>query len=215
MMNVQIIPVTSFQQNCSIVWDSENHAAIIDPGGDADKIIRFIAEHKLMPKMVLLTHGHLDHVGAAAKLKREFELDILGPDLADDYWLEWLPKQAEQFGLPYCAPLKPDRWLKEGDEIQIGEINFTVMHLPGHTPGHIGFIDYQNKIAFTGDVLFRRSIGRTDFPGGDFSQLIQSIKTKLWKLDDDMQIVPGHGLLTTISDEKQNNPFLNAQNIDE
>ncbi|OBX09734.1 beta-lactamase [Gallibacterium salpingitidis] len=213
-MNVQIIPVTPFQQNCSVIWDDEKNAAIIDPGGDAERIINFINENELKPKMILLTHGHLDHVGAAAKIKREFNLEIIGPHKADDYWLQGLPQQAEQFGLPYCAPLTPDRWLEEDDTVQFGTLSFSVLHLPGHTPGHIGFINQEENIAFTGDVLFRRSIGRTDFPGGDFSQLINSIKTKLWLLADDMQIVPGHGLLTTIADEKRQNPFLNAQNID-
>ncbi|OBW95650.1 MBL fold metallo-hydrolase [Gallibacterium salpingitidis] len=213
-MNVQIIPVTPFQQNCSVIWDDEKNAAIIDPGGDAERIINFINENELKPKMILLTHGHLDHVGGAAKLKREFNLEIIGPHKADHYWLQGLPQQAEQFGLPYCAPLTPDRWLEECETVQFGALSFSVLHLPGHTPGHIGFINQEENIAFTGDVLFRRSIGRTDFPGGDFSQLINSIKTKLWPLADDMQIVPGHGLLTTIADEKRQNPFLNAQNID-
>lgn len=214
MMNVQIIPVTPFQQNCSVVWDDEKNAAIIDPGGDAERIIQFINENQITPKVILLTHGHLDHVGAAAKLKREFNIDILGPEKSDDYWLQGLPQQAEQFGLPYCAPLTPDRWLNEGETIEVGELCFSILHLPGHTPGHIGFINQEEKIAFTGDVLFRRSIGRTDFPGGDFSQLIKSIKEKLWPLADDTQIVAGHGLLTTIADEKRQNPFLNVQNID-
>ncbi|MFC0324040.1 MBL fold metallo-hydrolase [Gallibacterium melopsittaci] len=213
-MNVQIIPVTPFQQNCSVVWDDQKNAAIIDPGGEAERIIQFIQENQLIPRLILLTHGHLDHVGAAAKLKREFSIEIVGPEKSDDYWLQGLPQQAEQFGLPYCAPLTPDRWLNEGDVIAVGDFSFDVLHLPGHTPGHIGFINKVENIAFTGDVLFRRSIGRTDFPGGNFSQLIQSIKEKLWPLDDEMQIVAGHGLLTTIADEKSKNPFLTAQNID-
>ncbi|MFC0308248.1 MBL fold metallo-hydrolase [Gallibacterium trehalosifermentans] len=207
-MNVQIIPVTPFQQNCSVVWDDEKNAAIIDPGGEAERIIQFIQENQLIPKLILLTHGHLDHVGAAAKLKREFNIEIVGPEKSDDYWLQGLPQQAEQFGLPYCAPLTPDRWLNEGDVIAVGDLSFEVLHLPGHTPGHIGFINKEENIAFTGDVLFHRSIGRTDFPGGNFSQLIQTIKEKLWALDDEMQIIAGHGLFTTIADEKNKNPFL-------
>lgn len=214
-MNVQIIPVTAFQQNCSVVWDDEKNAAIIDPGGDAEKILQFLEDNKLIAKFILLTHGHLDHVGAAAKLKRDLNIGILGPEKSDEYWLQALPEQASQFGLPYCAPLLPDRWLNEGDVITIGKLTFEVLHLPGHTPGHIGFINKAENIAFTGDVLFRQSIGRTDFHGGSFSELIDSIKSKLWPLDNNMQVVAGHGSLTTIGYEKQYNPYLTTQIIDE
>ncbi|MEH8030867.1 MBL fold metallo-hydrolase [Gallibacterium anatis] len=214
-MNVQIIPVTAFQQNCSVVWDDEKNAAIIDPGGDAEKILQFLEDNKLIAKFILLTHGHLDHVGAAAKLKRDLNIDILGPEKSDEYWLQALSEQASQFGLPYCAPLLPDRWLNEGDVITIGKLTFDILHLPGHTPGHIGFINKAENIAFTGDVLFRQSIGRTDFQGGSFSELIDSIKNKLWPLDNNMQVVAGHGPLTTIGYEKQYNPYLTTQIIDE
>lgn len=209
MLNLQIIPVTPFQQNCSIIWDQQKNAAIIDPGGEAEKLIQFIESQQLHLRAILLTHGHLDHVGAAVKLKTHFQVDIIGPHSADDYWLQGLPQQSEKFGLFECKAFTPDRWLDvEHEKITIGEMCFTVLHLPGHTPGHIGFIEQDKNIAFTGDVLFAGGIGRTDFPGGSYAQLIRSIKEKLFPLDDDMIIIAGHGDSTTIGREKQSNPYV-------
>lgn len=207
-MNIDIIPVTAFQQNCSLVWDEQKNAAIIDPGGEAEKLISRIEELELNLKVILLTHGHLDHVGAAMKLKMHFAVDILGPNSEDEFWFDTLPQQSRQFGLFEVSAFKPDRWLdNEGEVITVGALRFKVLHLPGHTPGHIGFIELTENIAFTGDVLFQGSIGRTDFARGDHNALLQSVREKLYALDDKMIIVPGHGAYTTIGQEKAHNPY--------
>lgn len=207
-MNIEIIPVTAFQQNCSLIWDDEKNAAIIDPGGEAEKLIQRIEELGLNLKVILLTHAHLDHVGAAEALKQHFNVEIWGPQEEDQFLFESLPEQAQRFGLPHINAFLPDRWLHEGEVINIGDFQFDILHLPGHTPGHIGFIEQAKKAAFTGDVLFQDSIGRTDFPRGNHAQLLASIHEKLFKLNDDMIIIAGHGPYTTIGREKANNPFL-------
>ncbi|MFZ7171175.1 MBL fold metallo-hydrolase [Avibacterium avium] len=208
-MNIEIIPVTPFQQNCSLIWDNEKNAAIIDPGGEAEKLIKRIEELGLNLKLILLTHGHLDHIGAAEKLKHHFGVEILGAQEADKYWFEGLPQQAERFGLLFeLSVFLPDRWLNEGDVIEVGDFTFDVLHLPGHSPGHIGFIEKTKNVAFTGDVLFQNSVGRTDLPGGDHQTLLDTIKQKLYPLPDEMVIIPGHGAYTTIGQEKKSNPFL-------
>ncbi|OOF36284.1 MBL fold metallo-hydrolase [Rodentibacter rarus] len=207
-MNIEIIPVTVFQQNCSLIWDDEKNAAIIDPGGETEKLIQRVEALDLNLKVILLTHAHLDHVGAAMQLKDYFNVDIWGPQEEDQFLFESLPEQAERFGLPYIEAFLPDRWLYEGDVINIGDIQFDILHLPGHTPGHIGFIEQEKKASFTGDVLFQGGIGRTDFPRGNYEQLISSIREKLFKLSDDMIIIAGHGPYTTIGREKADNPFL-------
>ncbi|MDO4431076.1 MAG: MBL fold metallo-hydrolase [Lonepinella koalarum] len=208
-MNIDIIPVTAFQQNCSLIWNDEKKAAIIDPGGEAPKLIKRIQELGLKLEAILLTHGHLDHVGAAIALKAHFNLDIIGPNQLDDYWFQSLPQQSRQFGLFEVDAFIPDYWLNiEGEKIKVAGFEFEILHLPGHTPGHIGFIEHQQKIAFTGDVLFNQGIGRTDFPGGSYSDLIHSIKQKMFKLPDDMVVIAGHGAYTTIGQEKIHNPFI-------
>ncbi|EGY33540.1 carboxy- protease [Aggregatibacter actinomycetemcomitans serotype e str. SC1083] len=212
-MNIEIIPVTAFQQNCSLIWDNKKNAAIIDPGGEADKLIKRIEELDLNLQTILLTHGHLDHVGAAEKVKQHFNVPILGSNSKDDYWFKGLPQQSEKFGMLFeVAAFEPDRWLdEEGEILHIGDFTFEVLHLPGHTPGHIGFIEHQKRVAFTGDVLFKSGIGRTDFPGGSYDEIIASIREKLYLLDDDMVIVPGHGPYTTIGTEKQTNPYVTQE----
>ncbi|TYB17410.1 MBL fold metallo-hydrolase [Aggregatibacter actinomycetemcomitans] len=212
-MNIEIIPVTAFQQNCSLIWDDKKNAAIIDPGGEADKLIKRIEELGLNLQAILLTHGHLDHVGAAEKVKQQFNVPILGSNSKDDYWFKGLPQQSEKFGMLFeVATFEPDRWLdKEGEILTIGDFTFEVLHLPGHTPGHIGFIEHQKRVAFTGDVLFKSGIGRTDFPGGSYDEIIASIREKLYRLDDDMIIVPEHGPYTTIGIEKQTNPYVKQE----
>lgn len=208
-MNIEIIPVTAFQQNCSLIWNEEKNAAIIDPGGEAPKLIKRIEELGLKLDAILLTHGHLDHVGAAMALKTHFNVDIIGPNQLDDYWFQSLPQQARQFGLMEINAFLPDRWLNiEGEKIHIAGFEFEILHLPGHTPGHIGFIEHQQKVAFTGDVLFNQGIGRTDFPGGNYSDLIHSIKQKMFQLPDEMVVIAGHGSYTTIGQEKIHNPFV-------
>ncbi len=209
-MNLDIIPVTSFQQNCSLVWDEQKNAAIIDPGGDVQKLIEKIYTHGLTLKAILLTHGHLDHVGGAIKLKEEFKVEILGSHIADKFWFDNLSVQSQQFGLFEMTAFEPDRWLEEGEIIEVGQLRFEVLHLPGHTPGHVGFIERSQRIAFTGDVLFRNSIGRTDFPQGNHQELLNSISQKLYPLGNDWIIIPGHGGYTTIGQERGNNPYLQA-----
>ncbi|AAU37431.1 MULTISPECIES: MBL fold metallo-hydrolase [Basfia] len=208
-MNIDIIPVTSFQQNCSLIWDDRKNAAIIDPGGEPKKLIEKIEENGLDLKMILLTHGHLDHIGAAPALKAHFGVDIIGPHEDDVFWFENLPQQSAQFGLFEANAFLPDMWLnRENEVLEVGSLKLEVLHLPGHTPGHVGFFEHQNIVAFTGDVLFRNSIGRTDFPGGSYDDLISSIKEKLFPLGDDWIIIPGHGPYTTIGAEKKTNPYL-------
>ncbi|WP_439287224.1 MBL fold metallo-hydrolase [Lonepinella sp. BR2357] len=208
-MNIDIIPVTPFQQNCSLIWNDEKKAAIIDPGGDAPKLIKRIEQHGLDLQAILLTHGHLDHVGAAEKLKQHFQVDILGSHSLDKILFDSLPQQSRQFGLFEISAFAPDRWLDtEGEILNIAGFSFEILHLPGHAPGHIGFIEHQEGIAFTGDVLFKQGIGRTDLLGGNHAQLIDTIKQKMFKLPDDMVVLPGHGPHTTIGQEKLNNPFV-------
>lgn len=207
-MNIEIIPVTAFQQNCSLIWDDEKNAAIIDPGGEAEKLIGRIEELGLNLEAILLTHAHLDHVGAAEQVKQHFGVEIWGPQEEDRFLFDSLPEQSQRFGMPMIHAFLPDRWLHEGEIIHAGGGIFEILHLPGHTPGHIGFIEKQKKAAFTGDVLFQGSIGRTDLPGGNYTQLISAIREKLFKLNGDMIIIAGHGPYTTIEHEKTNNPFL-------
>ena len=207
-MNIEIIPVTAFQQNCSLIWDDEKNAAIIDPGGEAEKLIGRIEELGLNLEAILLTHAHLDHVGVAEQVKQHFGVEIWGPQEEDRFLFDSLPEQSQRFGMPTIHAFLPDRWLHEGEIIHAGGGIFEILHLPGHTPGHIGFIEKQKKAAFTGDVLFQGSIGRTDLPGGNYTQLISAIREKLFKLNGDMIIIAGHGPYTTIEHEKTNNPFL-------
>ncbi|MEE6056013.1 MBL fold metallo-hydrolase [Avibacterium paragallinarum] len=209
-MNIEIIPVTEFKQNCSLIWDENKNAAIIDPGGEANKLIKRIEELGLNLKLILLTHGHLDHIGAAEQLRNHFKIEIWGSNEADRYLFEHLPQQAERFGVLFESnAFVPDRWLNdEGEIINIGDLSFEVLNLPGHSPGHIGFINHKQRIAFTGDVLFQNTIGRTDLYGGDQPTLLCSIRDKLCVLPDDMIIIAAHGNYTTIGREKKHNPFL-------
>lgn len=208
-MNIEIIPVTAFQQNCSLIWDDEKNAAIIDPGGEVQKLIKRIEELGLNLQAILLTHGHLDHVGAAPQLKAHFGVEIIGPHHADEYWFQALPQQSRQFGLFEIDSFLPDRWLdQDGEILTLAGYQFEVKHLPGHTPGHVGFVEHNQKVIFSGDVLFKQSIGRTDFPGGNHEELLHSIRAKLYSLPDDMIVIAGHGPATTIGQEKQQNPFV-------
>lgn len=209
MLQYQIIPVTAAQQNCSIVWCDETHeAAIIDAGGEPELIKKAVEKLGVKIKKILLTHGHLDHVGAAVELAKHYQVNTIGSGIDDQFLFDSLPEQCLQFGFPYIKEFRPDYWLKDGEQIQIGRIVFDVLHCPGHTPGHMVFINFAQKLAWVGDVLFKNSIGRTDFPGGNHSDLISSIKTKLLPLGDDIAFVPGHGPMSTFGDEKQTNPFL-------
>jgi glyoxylase-like metal-dependent hydrolase (beta-lactamase superfamily II) len=208
-MRAAVIPVTAFAQNCSVVWcEQTRRGAVIDPGGDLDHIARVVEREQLTVERVLLTHGHLDHVGAAAALAERYAVPIEGPHRADAFWLDALRDQAAMFGLPPSKPCVPDRWLNDGDTVAFGDERLAVLHCPGHTPGHVVFHHAGAQLAFVGDVLFAGSIGRTDFPGGDFGQLIRSIREKLFPLGDAVRFVPGHGPESTFGEERHTNPFI-------
>jgi glyoxylase-like metal-dependent hydrolase (beta-lactamase superfamily II) len=207
-MEFTILPVTPYQQNCSLVWDNDNRAALIDPGGEADRLLAEVAERGLTLEKILLTHGHLDHVGAAAALREALAIPIIGPQREDRFWLDALPQQAEMFGFPPLLAFTPDRWLEDGDTVEVGSIRFEVLHCPGHTPGHVVFYQTQARLAFVGDVLFKGSIGRSDFPRGDHAALLRAIREKLFPLGDDVRFVPGHGAMSTFGHERRDNPFV-------
>ncbi|MCZ4058809.1 MBL fold metallo-hydrolase [Pantoea sp. LMR881] len=208
-MNYHIIPVTAFAQNCSVIWcETTREAALVDPGGDAEIIKQTLSEHNLKPAQILLTHGHLDHVGAAAELAAFYQVPIVGPQKHDAFWLEALPTQSRMFGLETCSAFTPDRWLEEGERVQVGSVTLEVLHCPGHTPGHIVFFDRVGRLLISGDVIFSGGVGRTDFPQGNHAHLIESIKTKLLPLGDDVTFVPGHGPISTLGRERISNPFL-------
>lgn len=207
-MKYELIPVTAFAQNCSVVWCEQDLVGVlIDPGGDPEKIKQRVLELGIKIDKILLTHGHLDHVGAAKSLATHYAIKIFGSNEEDNFWFDNLPLQSQMFGLPNCPIFHPDHWLKNDDTIQFGQEILTVMHTPGHTPGHIIFYNLNNKIAFVGDLIFYRSVGRSDFPKGDHEALLNSIK-KILKLGDDVKFIPGHGVCSTFGDERQNNPFL-------
>ena len=203
------LPVTAFQQNCSLIWcAATRRAALIDPGGEADRLLDLANKHGVQLDMLLLTHGHLDHVGAALEIAERLSIPIVGPQMDDAFWLDMLPEQATQFGLPPATAFTPDRWLKDGESVQVGELTLEVIHCPGHTPGHVVFFNRAERIAFVGDVLFAGSIGRTDFPRGNHAQLIDAIQRKLFPLGDDISFVPGHGPDSTFGRERKTNPYL-------
>ena len=208
-MQFQIIPVTAFQENCSIIWCEKTMAGtIVDPGGEFELLVKAVEKLNINITKILLTHGHLDHVGAAKALANHYHVKIYGPQQEDKFLLDNLPQQSVQFGFPFCEAFEPDIWLQEGDIVQIGDEQLSVLHCPGHTPGHIVFIHHQQRVALVGDVLFNNSIGRTDFPRGNYTDLISSIKNKLFVLGDDIMFIPGHGPTSTFGQERINNPFL-------
>lgn len=208
-MQFQIIPVTAFQENCSIIWCEKTMAgAIVDPGGEFELLVKAVEKLNVNITKILLTHGHLDHVGAAKALANHYHVKIYGPQQEDKFLLDNLSQQSVQFGFPFCEAFEPDIWLQEGDIVQIGDEQLSVLHCPGHTPGHIVFIHHQQRVALVGDVIFNNSIGRTDFPRGNYTDLISSIKNKLFVLGDDITFIPGHGPTSTFGQERINNPFL-------
>jgi hydroxyacylglutathione hydrolase len=204
----RVIPVTPFQQNCSLVWCTRSlRAVVIDPGGDLEHVLAAVDHHGVTVEKVLLTHAHLDHAAGAWRLAERLEIPIEGPHRADTFWLEAMPRQSEMFGFPPTPAFTPDRWLVDGDRVQWGEQSMAVLHCPGHTPCHVVF-HHASGVAFVGDVLFRGSIGRTDFPRGDHAALIGSIRHKLWPLGDAVVFVPGHGPESTFGHERRSNPFV-------
>lgn len=208
-MKLQIVPVTAFQQNCSVLWcEATRRAAIVDPGGDLDEVLAVVSEEGLEVEKILLTHGHVDHAGATAELAGRLNVPIEGPHRGDKFWIEQLPMQASMFGLGSAGAFEPSRWLDQGDEVMVGEVRLAVRHCPGHTPGHVIFFHEPGRLALVGDVLFQGSIGRTDLPGGDYDTLIRSIRENLFPLGDDVRFVPGHGPTSTFGEERRSNPFV-------
>ncbi|MFA0032700.1 MBL fold metallo-hydrolase [Vibrio sp. 10N.261.49.A12] len=208
-LKYQVVPVTSFSQNCSIVWcDETMEGIVVDPGGDVQQLAAIIEELGVKVVNLVLTHGHLDHVGGTVPLAEILKVEIVGPHKADNFWLQGLENQSQMFGFPLCKAFEPNTWLEEGDKVTFGNQVIDVIHTPGHTPGHIVLFSEQARLAFVGDVLFNGAIGRTDFPQGDFNTLIASIKTKLWPLGSDVTFVPGHGPESTFGRERASNPFV-------
>lgn len=208
-MKVRIQPVTPFQQNASLlVCEETARAAVVDPGGDLDLLEQAIEDEGARVERILVTHGHVDHAGGVAELARRLGVPVEGPAPEDRFWIEALPVQARQFGLPAAESFQPDRWLAQGDRVRVGAQELEVLQCPGHTPGHVVFFDPASRIAWVGDVLFQGSIGRTDFPRGDYDTLIASIRERLLPLGDDVTFVPGHGPTSTLGRERRSNPFL-------
>ncbi len=199
-------------QNSCVIWNEETkNAAVTDPGGDLDKIESYIESNGLKLKKIFITHGHLDHAGGAFNLSQKYKITIEGPHKEDEFLISALEEHGKMYGLSDSKNFLPDRWLEDGDQLELDGINFDVYHCPGHTPGHVIFHNKEAKFAIVGDVLFQGSIGRTDFPRGNHEDLINAIRTKLWPLGDDVTFVPGHGPVSTFGQERQTNPYVADQ----
>jgi len=208
-LQYQTLPVTAFQQNCSLVWCPQTmEGAVIDPGGELPRLLELARAQGVVLKQILLTHAHIDHAGGTGQLARETGLPIIGPHEGDRFWIDGLAQQARLFGFPPAEPFEPTRWLHDGDAVQVGQETLAVRHCPGHTPGHVVFHSPEAKRAFVGDVLFAGSIGRTDFPGGNHAELISSIRERLWPMGDDTVFIPGHGPESTFGEERRFNPYV-------
>ena len=215
MLKIQVIPVTPFAQNCSIIMCTQtNAAAVVDPGGDIERIMQAVRQMGANVEQILLTHGHLDHATGAPALAATLQsatgqtIPIVGPHAADQYWLDDLPARARAYGFGEASAFTPTRYLQGGDTVQVGAQRLQVLHCPGHTPGHVVFYHEGMRVAWVGDVLFKGSIGRTDFPGGNHADLLNAINTQLLPLGDDIQFISGHGPISTFGDERRHNPFL-------
>ncbi|HMU66124.1 MAG TPA: MBL fold metallo-hydrolase [Cellvibrionaceae bacterium] len=208
-MQFRIIPVTPYQQNCSLIWDPATmEGALVDPGGEPERLLAQSQQLGVNLRSILLTHGHLDHVGATAVLSQQLNIPILGPHPDDQFWLDDLDGQARWMGFKPVARFEPNRWLHEGDKVRIGSCELEVLHIPGHTPGHLVFVHRPSRLAWVGDVLFAGSIGRSDFPRGDHDLLVRGITEKLWPLGDDVRFIPGHGPMSSFGQERRSNPFV-------
>jgi len=208
-MKIIVIPVTPYEQNCSlIICEETQKAAIVDPGGDVAHILAVVEKQGVTVAQVLLTHGHLDHVGGTEAIAKALNVPVIGPEKEDLFWLEQLEAQSQRFGFPHHTSFTPTAWLEEGEIVKVGKISLKVLHIPGHTPGHIALLDEQSQQVIVGDILFNGGVGRSDFPRGNGSQLISGIKKKLLTLAPETIVYPGHGPTTTIGREKVSNPFL-------
>lgn len=209
MLHYQIIPVTAFAQNCTLLWDDESQEAVlIDAGGEPEKLKQLIEQKQLKIIALWLTHGHLDHVGAVGELAQFYQVPVIGPHKEDDFWLEGLQIQSKMFGFPVPKPIEVTQWLEGNETLHLGKYDFEVRFTPGHTPGHVVIYSRDLGLVWTGDVLFAGSIGRTDFPKGNHQQLIDSIQKELFSLPDDTKFIAGHGPMSTIGHEKRSNPFV-------
>ena len=203
-----IVPVTPFAQNCSVIWCTNTKlAAVVDPGGEIEKIRAVIEENQLELDKILITHAHLDHAGGTAELARAAGVPIIGPHKGDQFWIDALPEQCLRFGFK-GEIFTPDQWLEHGDQVCLGELNFDVVHCPGHTPGHVVFVEKSERFAAVGDVIFKGSIGRSDFPQGNQEHLISSIRNRLFPIGDSIRFIPGHGHMSTFGAERRSNAFV-------
>lgn len=208
-MRYQVVPVTPFAQNCTLLWcEQTNKAAVVDPGGDLPQVFAAVTEAGVEVEKVLLTHGHIDHAAAARECADHYGVEIIGPHKDDEPLLANLPQQAQMFGIPPVQVVQPDQWLVEGDTVTVGQLNLQVYHVPGHAPGHVMFFEQQSRTVQIGDVLFVGSIGRTDLPGGNHQQLLDTIANKVWQLGDDVTFIPGHGPIGSLGQERATNPFV-------
>jgi len=208
-MKYAICPVTPFQQNCSVIrCETTGRGAVVDPGGELDRILATVRKLGATIEKILVTHGHVDHCAGTAALAAELGVPVEGPHIEDLFWIDQLPAQTQRFGFVHAQAFVPDRWLEDGDRVRVGESELEVRHCPGHTPGHVVFFQPEDRIALVGDVLFQGSIGRTDFPRGDHATLIASIRERLWPMGDDVTFVPGHGSTSTFGHERRTNPFV-------
>jgi hydroxyacylglutathione hydrolase len=209
MLKYITLPVTRYRQNCSVIWcDVTQDAAVVDPGGDLDKVLGVIASRGLHLNSILLTHAHIDHVGGVGELRKRETIQVVGPHRNDKYWLDQLPEQSKIHNFPFTSSFEPDRWLEDADLVKIGNSRLAVHHCPGHTPGHVVFHASEINRAFVGDVLFVGGIGRTDLPGGNHDELVRSIRTKIWPMGNNTVFIPGHGPEGHIGQERMHNPYV-------
>ncbi|TJY62337.1 MBL fold metallo-hydrolase [Sinimarinibacterium sp. CAU 1509] len=213
-MKAEVIPVTPFEQNCTLIWDPQTlRGALVDAGGEVPRLLDAVRSRGVTLEKLLVTHGHLDHVGVVADLADQLQLPIEGPHVDDRFWIELLPDAARQYGFPPSRSFEPTRWLQQGDQVTVGGLSLDVIHCPGHTPGHVVFYHAPSQLALVGDVLFQGSIGRTDFPRGNHGDLIRSIRERLFPLGDSISFVPGHGPVSTFGAERKSNPYVSDRAV--